>query len=312
MDEKEKMIHSLGWKNYTLKKEVSKMKMSVVKPNFVKLEQSERQGEEQEYAEESSMMKGELQVEVEPPLLRAVQPEAGPAPPLRVRPEVELLPATDPKPAQDQPATNPKPAQDQPATDAKPAQDQPATYRQYREAAGSAKTKPQNWICESLTCGYSNFGWRQKCYKCQAKLQDWICESPNCGFSNFGWRQTCYKCPAVKATEATKGQAVKVTEAAEGNLFIRGFDGDQAVLREAFGKFGRIVRLKVCGKPGPEAFAFVHYDNNPSAAQAIAALNGTVVGSGNIWVKWNEERPKRDCGPPKKVRLFSYNTTVLE
>ena len=27
---------------------------------------------------------------------------------------------------------------------------------------------------------------------------DWICESPTCGNSNYGWQQECYKCDTVK------------------------------------------------------------------------------------------------------------------
>ncbi|CAB4401124.1 hypothetical protein RhiirA5_492489 [Rhizophagus irregularis] len=56
---------------------------------------------------------------------------------------------------------------------------------------------PGEWICGE--CGFKNFSYRTKCFKCDSKPKyrkvaagDWICSK--CEFYNFKSRKLCFKC----------------------------------------------------------------------------------------------------------------------
>ncbi|CAE8630165.1 unnamed protein product, partial [Polarella glacialis] len=64
----------------------------------------------------------------------------------------------------------------------------------------------------------------------------------------------------------------------------------KTVLQGAFGEFGRIVKLEVpADKPG---CAFIEYDEQRDASDALSELNGAVLEKHKISVVGSDEKPK--------------------
>ncbi|CAE8665198.1 unnamed protein product, partial [Polarella glacialis] len=75
-------------------------------------------------------------------------------------------------------------------------------------------------------------------------------------------------------------------------LLVRGLPEGvkKTVLQGAFGEFGRIVKLEVpADKPG---CAFIEYDEQRDASDALSELNGAVLEKHKISVVGSDEKPK--------------------
>lgn len=82
-----------------------------------------------------------------------------------------------------------------------------------------------------------------------------------------------------------------------GNLAFQTTEGDLRALFERFGEIGHVHLPKDPNTGRARGFGFVEMANDDGAREAIAALNGTVVGSRNINV--SEARPRERSGPPR-------------
>lgn len=78
------------------------------------------------------------------------------------------------------------------------------------------RPRKANWICPNSSCGETNFGSREECYKCSEAKGDaidapedsnafkprqrteWYCTDSSCGAKNFGNRTECFKCSEPK------------------------------------------------------------------------------------------------------------------
>ena len=80
-----------------------------------------------------------------------------------------------------------------------------------------------------------------------------------------------------------------------GNLDYKTGEQELRQIFEAYGQVENVNMIRDQFSGQPRGFAFVEMSNDEEAQKAIAAVNGTQVGSRNVTV--NEARPKTPRGP---------------
>ncbi|KAI8067620.1 uncharacterized protein B0P05DRAFT_552276 [Gilbertella persicaria] len=122
----------------------------------------------------------------------------------------------------------------------------------------------------------------------------------------------------IKVNWAQQGQQVQKEETPnQYQVFV----GDLApeitddVLTEAFGRFGNLVNAHVMRDAmtgNPRGFGFVTYREKAEADQAIASMNGELLGSRNIRVNWATQKTQLDTPPPRPGQQLPYETVVQQ
>ncbi|KAI8373581.1 hypothetical protein EDC96DRAFT_498858 [Choanephora cucurbitarum] len=86
-------------------------------------------------------------------------------------------------------------------------------------------------------------------------------------------------------------------------------------LTQAFGQFGSLVNAHVMRDTmtgNPRGFGFVTYREKAEADQAIASMNGELLGSRNIRVNWATQKGQSDTPPPRPGQQLPYETVVQQ
>ncbi|KAG2198908.1 uncharacterized protein EV154DRAFT_510674 [Mucor mucedo] len=122
----------------------------------------------------------------------------------------------------------------------------------------------------------------------------------------------------IKVNWAQQGQQLTKEEApSHFQIFI----GDLApeitddLLSQAFGVFGTMVNAHVMRDTmsgNSRGFGFVAFREKADADQAIASMNGEMVGSRNIRVNWATQKSQSDTPPPRPGQQLPYETVLQQ
>ncbi|KAL9553035.1 hypothetical protein PS6_004133 [Mucor atramentarius] len=87
------------------------------------------------------------------------------------------------------------------------------------------------------------------------------------------------------------------------------------LLSQAFGVFGTLVNAHVMRDTmsgNSRGFGFVAYREKSEADQAIASMNGELLGSRNIRVNWATQKGQSDAPPPRPGQQLPYETVLQQ
>lgn len=87
------------------------------------------------------------------------------------------------------------------------------------------------------------------------------------------------------------------------------------LLSQAFSVFGTLVNAHVMRDTmsgNSRGFGFVAFREKSEADQAIASMNGELLGSRNIRVNWATQKGQSDTPPPRPGQQLPYNTVLQQ
>lgn len=130
-----------------------------------------------------------------------------------------------------------------------------------------------------------------------------------------GYKVLDYEIKVNWAQQSQQGQ--KEEAPSQYQIFI----GDLApeitddLLSQAFSVFGTLVNAHVMRDTmsgNSRGFGFVAYREKSDADQAIASMNGELLGSRNIRVNWATQKGQSDAPPPRPGQQLPYETVLQQ
>ncbi|KAF1806473.1 hypothetical protein V8B55DRAFT_1347260 [Mucor lusitanicus] len=130
-----------------------------------------------------------------------------------------------------------------------------------------------------------------------------------------GYKVLDYEIKVNWAQQSQQGQ--KEDTPSQYQIFI----GDLApeitddLLSQAFSVFGTLVNAHVMRDTmsgNSRGFGFVAYREKSEADQAIASMNGELLGSRNIRVNWATQKGQSDTPPPRPGQQLPYETVLQQ